>query len=433
MSSVPSITLNLDDVPELQPSASSRSTEISSLVQKALMENVEKEKCVVAQYKTTIEQKENLKNLVDESESSRLPLEWVIDIADEENGWFYGTAYHYNDTTNMLHVMVPDKLNPSFDGEIPLDHRTVHLVECIDGRSEALFNKIVRDSVTKIRWDVQWFEEGAGNEKLSPDIEDSPEGRWVKSIARYYIQIANQLLVEDDEFGQDARGFVMLTADMNVRLHLCQKGKGLDDFARLITENLVQFTPMALENSRKIAGVGTSRENGEGRLKKQDSSSSGFSNMTPVRKLMEMSRGMRECLSDVLDDRERLLAEQEKIARTFTSFALNGDLDAGLRLMSHAEQVSFLNREGKDNNNPVKITQKMKDKERHRESMDTAADDAWFLAQKIEKQSTKMVKNSMGSPSRESDVDYLRQRNQQMQRDIDKRDKELKKLKDQLH
>ena len=75
----------------------------------------------------------------------------------------------------MLYVMVPDKLNPSFDGEIPLDHRTVHLVECVDGKSEALFNKIVRDSVTKIRWDLEWFEEGVGTEKQTPDMEDSPE------------------------------------------------------------------------------------------------------------------------------------------------------------------------------------------------------------------------------------------------------------------
>jgi hypothetical protein len=371
----------------------------------------------------------------------------VIDIADEANGWFYGTAYHYNDKTNMLHVMVPDKLNPSFDGEIPLDHRTVHLVECVDGKSEALFNKIIRDSVTKIRWDLEWFEEGVGAEKQTPDLSDSPEGRWVKSIARYYIQIANQLLVEDEDFGQDARGFVMLTADVNVRLHLCQKGKGIDDFVRLISENLVQSIPSALENSKKIAGVGSSSRDARAEPGRQDSST-GVAGMTPARKLMEMSRGLRECLSDILDDRERLLAEQEKIARTFTSFALNGDLEAGLRLMVHADQITCLSRDeggagdtgSGSGATKTKKTAKIIEQERIREAMDTAADDAWYLAQKIEKHSTKIAKSGTGaaggssasSPSKSSDSDYLRKKNAQMQRDIEKRDEELKYLKEIL-
>jgi len=422
---------------ELAPSASTNELELST-AHKAVVENVEKEKCVVAQYKTTTAQKEAFQSLLKETDNlSKIPVEWVIDIADEANGWFYGTAYHYNDKTNMLHVMVPDKLNPSFDGEIPLDHRTVHLVECVDGKSEALFNKIVRDSVTKIRWDLEWFEEGVGTEKQSPELDDSPEGRWVKSIARYYIQIANQLLVEDEDFGQDARGFVMLTADVNVKLHLCQKGKGYDDFVRLITENLVQSIPSALENSKKISGMNSARDHPQ----RQDSSATngggGLAGMTPARKLMEMSRGMRECLSDILDDRERLIAEQEKIARTFTSFALNGDLDAGLRLMVHAEQVNCLSREGDGTDgSKVKKTSKIKEQERIREAMDTAADDAWYLAQKIEKHSTKIAKASSGggSPSKDShhDADYLRKKNAQMQRDIEKRDDELRYLKEQL-
>jgi hypothetical protein len=433
--SVPSATLNLDEMEPLQPSASTQEIELS-VAQKAIAENVEKEKCVVSQYKTTTAQKETFSTHIKDCDPTKIPVEWVIDIADEANGWFYGTAYHYNDKTNMLHVMVPDKLNPSFDGEIPLDHRTVHLVECVDGKSEALFNKIVRDSVTKIRWDLEWFEEGVGTEKQSPELADSPEGRWVKSIARYYIQIANQLLVEDEDFGQDARGFVMLTADVNVRLHLCQKGKGYDDFVRLITENLVQCIPTALENSKKISGSSGGRENRDA-PNRQDSTATGLAGMTPARKLLEMSRGMRECLSDILDDRERLLAEQEKIARTFTSFALNGDLDAGLRLMVHSDQVTCLSREGDGGNDAgkTKKTPKMVEQERIREAMDTAADDAWYLAQKIEKHSSKIAKSSGGgSPSKEShqDSDYLRKKNSQMQREIEKRDEELRYLKEQL-
>jgi hypothetical protein len=60
----------------------------------------------------------------------------VIDIADEKNMWFYDTAYHFDGTTRMLHVMVPEKVNPSIDGNMQLD------------------------STTKGKWEVEWFEEG---------------------------------------------------------------------------------------------------------------------------------------------------------------------------------------------------------------------------------------------------------------------------------
>lgn len=41
----------------------------------------------------------------------------------------------------------------------------------------------------------------------------------------YYIRIANQLLVEDDDEGE-GKGFVMLTADINVRLKKSLKERG---------------------------------------------------------------------------------------------------------------------------------------------------------------------------------------------------------------
>ena len=222
-----------------------------SIAQKAVAQNVENEKCVVSLYKTTTEQKTAFEKLLRDHEATHIPVEWVIDIADETNGWFYGTAYHYNDETNMLHVMVPDSNNPSFDGEIPLDHRTVHLLECIDNQSNALFNKIIRDSVTKIQWDLEWFEEGAGTEVHSPGEPGSPQGLWSRSTGRYYFPIMNQLLAEDENFSVNG-GYVFFTADKNVRFHLCQNGsKAIHDFIRLITENIVQGTYNALEDAHR--------------------------------------------------------------------------------------------------------------------------------------------------------------------------------------
>jgi hypothetical protein len=45
--------------------------------------------------------------------------------------------------------------------------------------------------------------------------------------------------VEDKDSGQDARGFVILTADLNLKLITCHKSKGIDDFNRLINEGIV--------------------------------------------------------------------------------------------------------------------------------------------------------------------------------------------------
>lgn len=154
------------------------STQRDKLVEQSVRDGAENEKCVVAQYRTSLEQKEIFKKHLTTCTKDRIPIEWVIDIADETNGWFYGTAYHFDNTTHMLHVMVPDKQNPSFDGAVLLDYRTVHLIECVDGKSDALFNKIVRDSVVRVRWEVDWFEEDSSPTVDSPS--DVAEGdRWV--------------------------------------------------------------------------------------------------------------------------------------------------------------------------------------------------------------------------------------------------------------
>ena len=361
-----------------------------SMIARATAVGVEKEKCVVSHYKTSTEQLDQFKELLSTCDKNRIPLEWVIDIADESNGWFYGTAYHYNNATNMLHVMVPDKHNPTFDGEIPLDYRTVHLVECVDGKTMALFNKIIRDSVTKVRWEVEWFEEGAGHDKQMVDSgQNGPQGRWVLSIARYYIRMANQVLVEDEEFGQDSHGFVLVAADMNLRLRACFRGKGIVDFVRLITENIVQSAPHAIESSQKAIvpvpqGAGGAARGGVEVLGGGGVGVSGGN----IKKLAHMSRSLREAVSDILDDRERLLAENERTCRAFQAFVLNGDLDAGWKLMSHTDiTIQSLTKKGDDSR-----SKKALELEVRQEIMDTVAEDAWYLSERIEKSSAKLAR-----------------------------------------
>lgn len=393
-----------------------------SLLDRSLQPEALTERCLVQQYRTTEEQQTALYNHLEGKDRNALPIEWVIDIADEANGWFYGTAYHYDDSLGTLHVMVPDKINPTFDGNVQLDHRTIHLIECVDGNTDALFNQIVRESTERCKWDVEWFEEGAGDEKLLEGVEgegtENVYGRWNATIAKYYFRITNQLLVEDfPEDDPSQVGFVLLTADLNVKFKYCYKERGIEDFNRLICENTVQ----SLDETREYAlasyeAQGQEREQVQTEVdaqyydqnyydqQAQDQVQAGYppedeeyndaynehihddagaaaspeshasvyehrherihrvgsSEMTqlgddelhsrssrkehqrhdrkddnrndrvpPVRKMAEMSKQLKECLTEILEEREKKEKIKHNFMNNFMKFALDGDLDAG--------------------------------------------------------------------------------------------------------
>ena len=342
---------------------------------------------------------------------SYIPIEWVIDIADESNGWFYGTAYHFDDTTQMLHVMVPDKENPSFDGQVYLDYRTVHLVECVDGNSEALFNKMVRISVVKVRWELEWFEE------LNPTLKDQNfqeseivenyagvKGRYVLSTARYFVRMANQLLVEDEGFGQDSKGFVMLTADLNVRLRWCHKGRGAEDFLRLITDNLCQCTPDA-STSADIPAV--TQKDRDGGLASSTSSAP-----VSLKKIATMSKALRENFVDIMDERDHLHEDRKRLAKIFKSFALDGDLDAGLKLWEFTEDVET----------------KEKSKDQNKDRMDRTVEEAWTLCQKVEKGMSKAATKD-DIIDDHAEVEHYRRQQDNLKRQLEEKENQIRNLK----
>lgn len=364
------MSLNLDDFAGDDARVATE-TNAEGYADKCIARGVEEEKCVIAGYRTTEAQTKVFTKVLQDcgDDRSKIPIEWVIDIADESNGWFYGTAYHYDDTSGMLHVMVPDKLNPTFDGFVPLDHRTVHLIECVDKKTDALFNKIVRDSVVKVRWEVDWYEEHDGG--------DSGAGRWITSTARFLVRIANQLLVEDEDFGQDTKGFVMLTADHNLRLRKCIKGKGQEDFRRLISECLVQSTPDALDSleyndANDPATPGPTATAGK---------LAGSATSVPLRKIADMSKGLREYFHEIIDERERLADEKLKFADRFNKFVMNGDLDAGMQIMDSSEQVLT---EAEDTKSP------------EQEHADAVVEKAWNLCNRMERGLAQVLKSNKG-------------------------------------
>lgn len=448
--SVPKVQLNLslDDM-MMSESVPNTGVGVRSIVLACIADNVEDEKCVVAQYRTTAAQKEEFRKHLADCDKNYVAIEWVIDIADESNGWFYGTAYHFDDSTQMLHVMVPDKVNPSFDGNVLLDHRTVHLIECVDGKTDALFNKIVRDSVIKVKWDVEWFEE-VEDGAVAQDwgTTEGLVGNWIFSAARYYIRIANQLLVEDKDSGQDSRGFVILTADLNLKLIACHKNKGINDFNRLINEGTVQATSEAMESARtatvspgpasaandwnsnsklKSSGGGRSKFGGDSSpLGGQNDSSSA----TPsLRKVADLSRGLREALGDVLDDRERSKTQTASLARMFQSFTLDGDLDEGLNLQDFFEKnVNTTNSSSGSSNNNGKSN---KNGQSETVKADAAADEAWYLAQKMEKSLVRLLRSGGHGAGEggDEDVEHMKKTVRKMRREMEDQSREISRLK----
>ena len=408
---------------------SGESQVVENIAELSVEDGIENEKCVVAQYRTTLEQKKAFQNHLKSHPKTKIPIEWVIDIADESNGWFYGTAYDFDDTTQMLHVMVPDKLNPSFDGSVILDHRTVHLIECVDGVSDALFNKIVRDSIVKVKWDVEWFEEDPNaGENAAKGGDEAANGKWVASSARYYIRMANQLLVEDENFGQDSRGFVMLTADLNVRLQLCHKGRGQDDFNRLVSEGITQSTAEALEAVREFnraqeafggetRGGSVQSANFRGDRESSGSASrriSGGDDVPSIRKLAEISHGLRDTVADVLDAREKAELESVRRAKSFKSFALDGDLDAGLELLDCMDEIIRCHE------------QTVIDSEKE------LLEDTFSTAKRLERGFAKLLKAGDTGGNATDEIEALRKMQKRMKDDLKEKEREVESLRNKL-
>jgi hypothetical protein len=412
-------------------SQSNQASTFSSLILSAGEEGVEKEKCVVSQYRTTSAQRNSFVRHLSSCTKDDIAIEWVIDIADDTEGWFYGTAYNYNDTNQMLHVMVPDKQNPSFDGHVLLDYRSVHLIECVDGVTDALFNKIIRDSTVRIQWDLDWFEEDMPIDASHQPLEgDEQGGRWVESCARYYLRIANQVLIEDDEEGlneDESKGFVMLTADTNLRLKLCVKGKGQDDFDRLITDGSVLSTADVLETAKlSIKNTVAINQNNRSSKALDSGVNSNPDDGISVRKLADMSRGLKECLSELLDEREKTASHRSKMTRMFQKFAMSGDLDAGLNLLADAEEQAIkdeikLNNEKAINNGGKEEI----------DSSEALADEAWILIQRLEKSAVKLLRSTgeaTSSSSVSEELEYLRKSQRRMKKELEDKDRELQSL-----
>lgn len=411
---------------------------MESLVDLSLYENVEFEKCVVPQFRTTVEQKKIFEEHLLICDINEIPIEWVIDIADETCGWFYGTAYHYNDSTRMLHVKVPDKENPTFDGLVALDYRTVHLIECVDKKSDALFNKIIRDSIIKIKWNVEWLDDNNSEPALllpSGSTDETYGSKWVISTARYCIRMANQLLIEDATPQNDDKSgvpsYVMVALDLNVKLLECYKGRGIEDFQRLITDKTTLFTPEAENYAQNF--ISTQK------LSRQDSIQSSFdttetgavmaNRLASVRKLADLAHTLKDSVEDLLDEGKKISVAQIDHARAFQNFTMNGDLDAGLQLMNDMNlllQSADGPTDGDSTVTPSGTTMIKSPNQRGNDPISAytaLAEETTTLTYKLERGMNKLIKST-----ETQEFEMMRRDQIQLRLQLESKEKEIKRL-----
>lgn len=238
----------------------------------------EEEECILSSYNTSRDQRKILRNFLielsshqkDDDNSATLdavPIFWSIEVADEYSGWYEARARQFYVSTRQLLIEVSDLSGKKkiFEGLVPLDPRVVRLVECKDSYSKALFNQIVRDSIRKVKWELDWFDtsiHATSIEKGSKVTKENSSGEWHRSFARYYVPILNAVLVEDylplsnfqstDDEEEDIRGLAMVYIDQNIRLcKYYERSKksllSLADFVRLILEEGIKCTHEARE------------------------------------------------------------------------------------------------------------------------------------------------------------------------------------------
>lgn len=201
----------------------------SSLIEAALQGD-DKNKTLALAYpssRVTEQERANLSSLATKNGSCSLPIEWVVDVADNNLNWFIATAYSYDDNAKTLRVAIPDQNEPEYfhsaslisfyllsflirwEGDLPLDHRMVHLIECCDGKSLALYKHVTSVTTCEVRWRVSWWIESE---------ENADGGYWKDGVARLLGRLSNLLYVLPDGAGDNQ----LIEVGIDENLKLCE-------------------------------------------------------------------------------------------------------------------------------------------------------------------------------------------------------------------
>ena len=234
-------------------------------------------------------------------DATTIQVEWVVDVADNNLNWFVATAYAIDTVRRVLRVAIPDRDEPTWEGDLPLDPKTIHLLECCDSKSVALYKQCCREGSIKCKWIVEWCIDGA----------------WFNGEALYYGRLANVV------YCSDGRNVALheVVIDENLRLVECLDDSSRGDFEELVVDGIVKWRgpdgddhelqqdPVAAVARRPARALAQNCE-----------------------QLDRLATDMAHCLEDALRMRCASDVEQYEAASLLKRHVVCGDLDAADRL-----------------------------------------------------------------------------------------------------
>lgn len=117
----------------------------------------------------------------------------------------------------------------------------------------------------------------------------------------------------------------------------------------------------------------------------------------------------------LLEEREKMQSDRKALITGFTSFALDGDIDAAMSVMSLVD----------DTKSPATLALQ--------EEWDVATEDAWYLCQRVEKSALRMLKAGDPSGAAADELDALRKTVKSLKRDLAQKDREVELLRAQIN
>lgn len=291
----------------------------------------------IPQLCVTPEQSQALKERLEAEGCSikKIPIEWVVDVLDTENGWFIATAYEYNDVEQTVHVMVPDRLDPTWEGDIPISHKVLRLVECCDTWSIALFRQIAVDGSVGVCWDVMVPPRNDIGGPTTPPLDGLID--LEAATAHLLLPMWNYLVVQprQEETGSSSAYFVT-DLSPNLKLVKCRDEghAGRSAFYQLAKDGTVSVGEEALEgndwskyeSSRRTSDV-FDDDYDEGPTDGEGGDES----------LETLALTMRDLLRHTLATRNRVRNDNADLLGSLRKYLLEGDLLEALRLSEEGD------------------------------------------------------------------------------------------------
>ncbi|KAH8056002.1 hypothetical protein JL722_7827 [Aureococcus anophagefferens] len=260
-----------------------------------------------------------LRSLRASSEGAAVPVEWVVDVADNNLNWFIATAYSFDDAASTVRVAIPDREEPDWEGDLPLDHRTIHLIECCDDASAALYKHVVAAATVPVAWRVEWALDG----------DDDRPAAGAAGTARYYGRLSNVVYVGDGDEALQEVG-----VDENLKLvEVLGDDGGHGDFEQLVVEGIVRWEGPG-DDGREDPALAVAKKP----RKALEESLEGLERLAgDMSRCMEDALRMR-CTSEAGQQKGSEVEHAEVVARRLRKHVILGDLDALAAVQEDADR-----------------------------------------------------------------------------------------------